>query len=65
MKVEDVYLKGYTNVTAVVDGLLLVLRRHQSLGYETPKAVYLTATGSGAKIVDRFSSGRKVILPAG
>jgi putative transposase len=38
-------------------------RRHQSLGYATPNSVYLTATG-GAKIMDRFSSGREVTLPA-
>ncbi len=40
-------------------------RQHQSLGYATPDVVYHTATGGGAKIVDRFSSVREVTLPAG
>ena len=30
-------------------------RWHQSLGYQTPDAVYQTAMGGGAKIVDKFS----------
>jgi putative transposase len=30
-------------------------RLHQSLGYATPDLVYQTATGGGAKIVDKFN----------
>jgi putative transposase len=39
-------------------------RQHQSLGYATPNAVYLSATGGGAKIVDRFNSVRENSVPA-
>jgi putative transposase len=39
-------------------------RKHQSLGYTTPDMVYHTATGCGAKIVDRFNSVRGSIVPA-
>jgi putative transposase len=31
-------------------------RRHQSLGYKTPSVVYQTATGGGAKIVDKYGA---------
>lgn len=34
-------------------------RPHQSLGYETPSAVYKNATGGGAKIVDKFGESNK------
>ena len=70
MKYEDVYLKGYETLPTLLLGLTDYFlfyngeRRHQSLGYETPNAVYLTATGGGAKIVDRFSRVREVTLPA-
>ena len=71
MKYEDVYLKGYETLPTLLLGLTDYFlfyngeRRHQSLGYATPNAVYLTATGGGAKIVDRFNSGREATLPAG
>ena len=29
-------------------------RKHQSLGYQTPEAVYPSGVGGGAKIVDKF-----------
>jgi putative transposase len=70
VKYEDVYLKGYETLPTLLLGLTDYFlfyngeRRHQSLGYATPDVVYLTATGGGAKIVDRFSSGREVTLPA-
>jgi len=70
VKYEDVYLKGYETLPTLLLGLTDYFlfyngeRRHQSLGYATPNAVYLTATGGGAKIVDRFSSEREVTLPA-
>ena len=70
VKYEDIYLKGYETLPMLLLGLTDYFlfyngeRRHQSLGYETPNAVYLTATGGGAKIVDRFSRVREVTLPA-
>ena len=70
VKYEDVYLKGYETMPTLLLGLTDYFlfyngeRRHQSLGYTTPDAVYLSATGGGAKIVDRFSRVREVTLPA-
>ncbi|OTE95718.1 hypothetical protein BCS42_07190 [Crenothrix sp. D3] len=66
VKYEDVYLKGYETLLGLTDYFLFYNgeRRHQSLGYAKPNAVYLTATGGGAKIVDRFSRVREVTLPA-
>jgi putative transposase len=70
VKYEDVYLKGYETLPTLLLGLTDYFlfyngeRRHQSLGYATPNAVYLTATGGGAKIVDRFNNAREVTLPA-
>ena len=64
------YLKGYETLPTLLLGLTDYFlfysgeRRYQSLGYAAPNAVYLTATGGGAKIVDRFSSGWEVTLPA-
>ncbi len=34
-------------------------RPHQSLGYETPDQVYRTASGGGARIVDKYSEKEK------
>ena len=34
-------------------------RPHQSLGYETPDQVYRTASGGGARIVDKYSETAK------
>ena len=70
MKYEDVYLKGYETLPMLLLGLTDYFlfyngeRRHQSLSYETPNAVYLTATGGGAKIVDKFNSMRGNSVPA-
>jgi putative transposase len=60
VKYEDVYLKGY----ATVDELLLGLsdyfvfynrkRPHQALEYKTPDAVYTSASGGGALIIDKY-----------
>ena len=61
VKYEDVYLKGYTSVPELLLGLADYLefynseRFHQSLDYLTPDEVYRTASGGGAKIVDKFS----------
>jgi len=32
---------------------------HQSLGYDTPDQVYRTASGGGARIVDKYSEKEK------
>lgn len=61
VKYEDVYLKQYQNMPTLMLGLTDYFqyynqqRLHQSLGYTTPDEVYRTATGGGAKIVDKFS----------
>lgn len=61
VKYEDVYLKGYASVPELLLGLTEYFafynaeRCHQSLGNLTPDAVYRTAQGGGAKIVDKFS----------
>ena len=34
-------------------------RPHQSLGYDTPDQVYRTASGGGARIVDKYSDKEK------
>jgi putative transposase len=61
VKYEDVYLKGYANTMELMIGLTEYFvfyngeRPHQSLGNLTPNTVYATASGGGAKIVDKFS----------
>ncbi len=61
VKYEDVYLKGHTSVPELLLGLADYFefhnseRFHQSLDYLTPDEVYRTASGGGAKIVDKFS----------
>jgi len=61
VKYEDVYLKGYAGVPELLLGLADYFefynseRFHQSLDYLTPDEVYRTASGGGAKIVDKFS----------
>lgn len=62
VKYEDVYLKGYTNPMELMIGLTEYFvfyngeRPHQSLGNRTPADVYATASGGGARIVDKFSN---------
>jgi len=62
VKHEDVYLKGYATMSELLIGLTeyFVLynteRPHQSLGYDTPDQVYRTASGGGARIVDKFTA---------
>ena len=34
-------------------------RPHQSLGYDTPDQVYRTASGGGARIVDKYNATEK------
>jgi len=60
VKHEDVYLKGYATMGELMVGLRKYFafyngeRPHQSLGYKTPVAVYRSATGGGALIVDKY-----------
>jgi putative transposase len=60
VKYEDVYLKGYATMGELMIGLTVYFvfyndeRPHQALNDNTPSAVYQTATGGGALIVDKF-----------
>jgi putative transposase len=60
VKHEDVYLKGYATMGELLIGLTQYFdfyngeRMHQSLGNKTPDAVYVSAQGGGAMIVDKF-----------
>ena len=60
VKYEDIYLKEYREVSELLLGLAAYFefynreRRHQSLGYRTPAAVYALAQGGGARIIDKF-----------
>lgn len=62
VKHEDVYLKGYAGLGELTIGLAAYFafyngeRFHESLGYQTPNAVYQAAQGGGALIGDRFGS---------
>ena len=75
VKHEDVYLKGYVTLPELLLGpteyfvfyapkeVLLgdnTQRTHQSLDYSTSDAVYRTASGGGASIVDKFTEREKV-----
>ena len=61
VKYEDVYLKGYATAMELMIGLTEYFvfyndeRPHQSLGNLTPDTVYDTASGGGARIIDKFS----------
>ena len=65
VKHEDVYLKGYASLPELLIGLTEYFvfynteRTHQSLDYRTPDAVYRTARGGGASIVDKFNAPEK------
>lgn len=60
VKYEDVYLKQYDCIQRLLLGLTDYFvfyneeRLHQSLSYKTPSMVYQTATGGGAKILDKY-----------
>jgi putative transposase len=68
VKHEDVYLKGYATMSDLLIGLTeyFVLynteRPHQSLSYDTPDKVYRTASGGGARIVDKYGETEKTHL---
>jgi putative transposase len=70
VKHEDVYLKGYVDMRGLQLGLTEYFafynteRPHQSLGNCTPFQVYQTASGGGARIVDKFVE-RKTTLKIG
>ncbi|MDT8364845.1 MAG: integrase core domain-containing protein, partial [Nitrosomonas sp.] len=70
VKHEDVYLKGYVTMPELQLGLTEYFvfynteRTHQSLRYRTPDQVYQTASGGGARIVDKFVE-RKATLKIG
>jgi len=65
VKHEDVYLKGYATMLEVQLGLTEYFlfynreRTHQSLDYKTPDLIYRTASGGGARIVDKFNEKKK------
>lgn len=66
VKHEDVYLKGYATVPEAQLGLTEYFifynreRTHQSLDYKTPDVVYRTASGGGARIVDKFKEKERL-----
>lgn len=70
LKYEDVYLKCYTDMLALIAGLTAYFlfyntqRPHQSLNYCTPDEVYRTGFNGGARIVDKFSVKQKTSLAA-
>ncbi len=70
VKHEDVYLKGYVDMLGLQLGLTEYFefynteRPHQSQGNRTPIQVYRTASGGGARIVDKFVE-RKTTLKTG
>ena len=60
VKYEDIYLKGYATMGELVIGLTAYFafyneeRPHQSLTNQTPDAVYQTASGGGAMILEKY-----------
>jgi len=66
VKREDVYLKGYATMTDLMLGLTEYFtfynttRMRQSLGYHTSDQVYLTASGGGAKIIDKYRKAENI-----
>ena len=65
VKHEDVYLKGYAAMSELLIGLTKYFvfynseRPHQSLGYDIPDEVYRTASGGGARIVDKYTTEKE------
>ena len=60
VKYEDIYLKGYADVSEVTFGLAEYFpfyneeRPHMALANETPTTAYRTGQGGGALIVDKY-----------
>jgi putative transposase len=69
VKYEEVYLKQHGSLQELLMGLTRYFmfyneeRPHQSLAYNTPDVVYRTATGGGAKIVDKFNEATEASVP--
>lgn len=69
VKYEEVYLKQHDSIQSLLMGLTDYFlfyneeRYHQSLVYKTPSVVYQTATGGGAKIVDKFNGATETSVP--
>jgi putative transposase len=67
VKYEEVYLKQHHSIPSLLMGLTQYFqfyneaRWHQALGYQTPDTVYQTATGGGAKIVDKFNGSAETL----
>ena len=65
VKHEDVYLKGYALMSELLIGLTQYFvfyntqRPHQSLSYSTPDNIYQSASGGGARIVDKYRETAK------
>ena len=65
VKHEDVYLKGYATMGELAVGLAEYFafyngeRPHQSLDQKTPDSVYISASGGGALIIDKFAEPPK------
>ena len=65
IKHEDIYLKGYALMPELLMGLTEYFmfyntqRPHQSLNYRTPDNIHLSASGGGARIVDKYSETEK------
>ena len=61
VKYEDIYLKGYATVNELLLGLSDYFelynseRPHQSLQDKTPDEVYISASGGGAMIIDKYT----------
>ena len=61
------YLKGYATLPELLLGLTEYVVfynteiTHPSLDYSTPDVVYRTASGGGARIVDKYSERKKPV----
>jgi putative transposase len=66
VKYEDVYIRGYEEVAELQSGpgryftFYNHARRHQSLGYRTPAAVYGTSAPRG--LDERAAKGRRILV---
>lgn len=66
VKHEDVYLNGYASMSELLIGLTKYFafyngeRPHQALGHQSPDAVYASATGGGAMIVNKYGPAPQV-----
>ena len=69
VKHEDVYLNGYATMSELLIGLTKYFafyngeRPHQGLANRTPDAVYKSAEGGGAMIVDKYGAVVELPIP--